>query len=199
MIDSIQDTRYNPGQEYLPNVENKESSKLLKDEFLNIFKDNHSVYTSCNKLGISRTLVYNDWLIKDNDFKTKYEEIREGFIDGVEGNVIHRALTDDRALQAQVFVLSKLRREVWGDKNDINVNISVDHRLSENAGKILAGLNIADVTEVEMLPDANDAQCNMPAIEQGSRINDNQVQGDTRVGRGIDNQDKGNVERMDGK
>jgi len=115
------------------NTEHKgeQNANNVKLAFLEELENSCSVYDACRKLGITRTLVYNDWLKKDMTFKCKYDEIREGHIDAVEGNLIHKAVHDKKAVINQIFTLKTRRSEVYGDRTDSNINVQID--LSQRA------------------------------------------------------------------
>lgn len=55
---------------------------LLKDRFLKAYKANDGyISRACEKANISRSKVYQNWLVNDPSFKEKLEEIDESFVD----------------------------------------------------------------------------------------------------------------------
>ncbi len=98
---------------------------------------------AAHKVGISRRYVY--MLLKNNPaFKTAFEEIEESHLDDIECNLISEGKT--RNFTPGIFILKSHRREVYGDKVDIGVDVAIN---IESEGQIKAILS-------RILPPDND-------------------------------------------
>ena len=119
----------------LANVDTKIKTEIecnaSKLAFLRELEESPNVYNICNKLGVSRTLIYNEWLQKDEEFKRRYEAIMMGNAIAIEGSVFNTALHNEKAFMHQALVLNNWLPERYGRRDDRNVTINID--LSPNA------------------------------------------------------------------
>ena len=99
-------------------------SNILKQAFLDDFETTCNVYRSSKSLGIARITVYDKWLKNDEVFRRKFDEIRGNQIDGIEGNLLHEGLHNEKAITAQIFALKCWRPERYGDKYDISGTVT---------------------------------------------------------------------------
>ena len=84
-----------------------------------LYKTGGSVKTSCNALGISRTIFYK-WKDNDKRLAVAFEEARHMMVLDVEDALFEKAKSGN--VGAIVFVLANLMPEKWRHVTKINAN-----------------------------------------------------------------------------
>jgi len=101
----------------------KTKTQQKKELFLKIFEKNAgNVSATCRGVNITRRLFYQ-WCEKDEEFKKKVEEVREGLIDYAESMLLKKIKNED--LGAIIFFLkTQGKKRGYSEKqNEVNVNI----------------------------------------------------------------------------
>jgi len=134
---AVQEITLNAG-----NAKDKAQAQAVKRKFLDIMKKEISVYKCCVKAGIDRTTVYNEWLINDPEFAATFDQIRETHLDKIEGNVWGVASNDKRAFNQQRFVLSNMRKRLYGNDGESNVvnNTLILGAMDDNLAKLASSI-----------------------------------------------------------
>lgn len=124
-----------------PKRQEESDANGLKRLVLDEIENKVSVYHACKKFGISRTRFYNEWLADDPDFKLKFEQIRLGHIDGIEGNLLDQALHNPKAVAQQIFALKAWKPERYSERIDaqaVTVNVNLSNGSLDTINKALA-------------------------------------------------------------
>lgn len=87
--------------------------------FLAKFAQHGVVGTACAYAGL-RKLTVMDWMKKYPEFKEKFDEIQDLFVDGLEQVAMDRAKSKSDSLL--MFLLKAQRRDVYGDKKEVELS-----------------------------------------------------------------------------
>lgn len=87
---------------------------------LEALRERPSFAAACRKARIARSLFYR-WRKEDPEFDRRVLEAREQGLDALEDALVTRGMKNDTT--AAIFLLKSHRREIYGDKLDINLQI----------------------------------------------------------------------------
>jgi hypothetical protein len=79
--------------------------------------------TACIRAGVPVS-THKQWLKKYPAYKTRFDEIKERFVDGLETVAIERAKEKSDALLT--LMLKAHRREVYGDRSQLELQANLD-------------------------------------------------------------------------
>ena len=102
-----------------------EETKEKMVEVLREFAKIGVIGKACERCGLTRR-THTTWLAEYPEYKERYEDVKETFVDGLEVVAIERAKEKSDSLLA--MMLKSHRREVYGDTSNVNLN--------SNQGKI---------------------------------------------------------------
>ena len=112
-------------------MENRETIDL----FLEKLRNSGNVRSSCRAAGVGRTTVYR-WRKKWATFAAEWDEAKEDACDLLEEEAWRRAMEEsDRLL---MFLLKAHRRQVYGDKQEVDVTSAGEQIVFEIKGIDLA-------------------------------------------------------------
>jgi hypothetical protein len=97
--------------------ETKEAMVHVLREFVNL----GVIGRACDNAGVPRG-THKKWLEEYPKYKERFEEVREMFVDGLEMIAIQRA--KERSDSLLTLMLKAHRREVYGDRADVNHTLS---------------------------------------------------------------------------
>lgn len=82
---------------------------------------------------IGRTSYY-DWIAADPIFKQAVKDAIEEGLDALEDALIERGLATDTT--AAIFMLKSRRRDIYGDKATVNVNVTIREKAEKMAAEL---------------------------------------------------------------
>lgn len=89
---------------------------------LDALRDRPVYAAACRKARISKQ-AFSEWRRDDPAFDRRVKAAREEGLDAIEDALSRRGLKDDTT--AAIFLLKSLRREIYGDKVDHRVTVSL--------------------------------------------------------------------------
>ncbi len=100
-------------------AEVKESMKRILTELVSC----GVIGTACLRAGVPVS-THKQWLLKYPAYATRFAEIKERFVDGLETVAIQRAKEKSDALL--IVMLKAHRREVYGDRSQLELQANLD-------------------------------------------------------------------------
>lgn len=98
---------------------NRTETKFLMKQVLSAYAKTGIIGSACDGAGVPRS-YHSYWMKTYPRYVELFNELRERFVDSIESVAIDRAKGgSDSMLQ---FMLKAHRREVYGDKSDVNLN-----------------------------------------------------------------------------
>jgi len=108
----------------------KTKTQQKKELFLKVFEKNAgNVSATCKGIGIVRETFYQ-WCEKDEEFKKKVEEVREGLIDYAESMLLKKIKNED--LGAIIFFLKTQGKKRGYSEKQNEINVNVDSKKIDN-------------------------------------------------------------------
>ena len=141
--------------EKLQSLNKRPLTKKKQKLFLKCFAQTFNVSKAAYKAGISRTVVYKA-LHADDEFKKKFEEIKQAYMDTIEETSVHVALqADARGFNDRKLLLQAHRPEVYNPKTQLEINQTLTLKTAPDFVKqafqgISLGMEIADAEVVEV-------------------------------------------------
>ena len=128
-------------------------TNATREAFLAEMSKHWNVYRAAKKIGISRKLVYNEWL-HDTEFKARYDEILDSWIDGAESNLMSQAAQNEKAFVPAIFMLKSHRPETY-DRQALSGRMigPVTINIGQVANDTLRGLDLTGKASVRVEAD----------------------------------------------
>jgi len=102
-----------------------------------LYKTGGSVKTSCNAIGVSRTIFYK-WKENDKRLAVAFEESRHMAVLDVEDALFEKAKSGN--VGAIVFVLANLMPEKWRHVTKINANKAINELEGQTTEELMLGI-----------------------------------------------------------
>lgn len=126
----------------------KKTERKINQLIKLLYKTGGSVKTSCNAIGISRTIFYK-WKEDDKNLAVAFEESRHMAVLDVEDALFEKA--KDGNVGAIVFILANLMPEKWRHVTKINANKAVNELEGQTTQELMLSIaKMADQLGVDM-------------------------------------------------
>lgn len=148
----------------------RESTKRLKELFLNILERNRGLITNvCEKTGISRGTYYN-WLRTDKEFKEKVDEIMRAKPEMLEDILYVAAAKGD--VGAAKFILSHIHPDYKKQKSEKDTTVNIHHYVHKDSGAKSGSITFSEMIWAEGAKRRKEALAKMVAEEMRNKILD---------------------------